>query len=315
MGPGLELGIAIPQTFPDARPRATSLVDYLRRAEALGFQSVWVQEQLLGAMPSLEPVALLTYATPLTRRVRLGAAVLLPGLRNPIHLAKSLATLDTLSGGRLIVGVGIGSPRVHAAFRVAAEERVARFVESLALVRSLWSRSVTTVQGVYWRVEGAMMEPKPLQVPRPPIWVGAHHPAGLRRSVELGDGFIGAGAASPTSFGEQVQYLARLLEARGRDPGTFPISKRVYIAVGSDVAQARRRLEAWFGAFYGDASLAGTVSVIGDVHQCVEELARLGALGARSLILNPVFDEAEQLETLGGEGGPRLLQCLGRPSP
>src|SRR5688572_22859718 len=97
------VGIAIPQTSLDATVNGRDIGEFLHRAEALGFHSAWVVEQILGAMASLEPVDLLAYAAALTERMRLGSAVLLTALRNPVHLAKSLATVDQLSGGRLIV--------------------------------------------------------------------------------------------------------------------------------------------------------------------------------------------------------------------
>src|SRR5262249_44195029 len=122
MSGALEFGVSIPQTFP-GRPVDPALIrEYLARAEALGFGSAWVVEPLLGAIPSLEPVELVTYAAALTSRMRLGTAVLLTALRSPVHLAKSLATLDHLSGGRLIVGVGLGgNPAVYPVFGLSAE--------------------------------------------------------------------------------------------------------------------------------------------------------------------------------------------------
>jgi hypothetical protein len=108
------LGIAIPKTFFDGRVDPRRLQDFLRRADALGFHSAWVVEQILGSSATLVPIELLTYAAAVTERVRLGAAVLLTALRTRVHTAKSLATLDQLSGGRLIVGVGLGgNPQIY----------------------------------------------------------------------------------------------------------------------------------------------------------------------------------------------------------
>ena len=115
MSARVALAVSIPQTFQDRAVDVGAIRAYLARAEALGFHSAWVVEQVLGSTPSLEPVELLTYAAAMTERLRLGTAVLLTALRSPVHLAKSLATLDHLSGGRLDVGVGLGeittSPR------------------------------------------------------------------------------------------------------------------------------------------------------------------------------------------------------------
>jgi alkanesulfonate monooxygenase SsuD/methylene tetrahydromethanopterin reductase-like flavin-dependent oxidoreductase (luciferase family) len=107
----MRFGIAIPQDFIDGPLDLSFLHTFLSRAEALGYDSAWVQEQIVGAVPILEPVTVLTYAAALTRRLRLGTSVMLTVLRNPIQLAKSLTSLDQLSQGRLTVGLGIGNQR------------------------------------------------------------------------------------------------------------------------------------------------------------------------------------------------------------
>lgn len=208
MSPRVELAVAIPQTFLQGPIDPKRVRDFLVRAEALGFGSAWVVEQILGRLPSLEPVALLTWAAALTERIRLGSAVLLTALRSPVHLAKSLTTLDHLSGGRLLVGVGLGIARLHRAFGLAPERRAERFVEGIRLMTRLWTEPRVTFTGEFWRLEDATMEPKPLQKPHPPLWFGAHHPNALRRAVELGDGFMGAGSASTAQFAEEVKLVS-----------------------------------------------------------------------------------------------------------
>ncbi len=293
------IGVAIPQTFRDGSVEPRGIADFLRRAEALGFHSAWVVEQILGAMASLEPVDLLAYAAALTERMRLGSAVLLTALRNPVHLAKSLATVDQLSGGRLIVGVGLGgNPRVYPAYGLSAERRVARFQEGLTLMKRLWTEPRVTMKGEFFSVDNASMQPKPAQKPHPPLWFGGHHPHALKRAVAMGDGFIGAGSASTAAFADEVRQLRTLLTDARRDPATFPIGKRVYIAVDADRGRAGRRLAEWFGAFYGKPELAEQVCVWGDAAQCAEGLREIVAGGAQFLMLNPVFDEREHLDRL-----------------
>jgi probable F420-dependent oxidoreductase len=303
----LTLGVAIPQTFPDGRVDPRGLRDFLQRAEALGFHSAWVVEHMFGTIPALAPVELLTYAAAVTERLRLGAAVLLTALRTPVHTAKSLATLDQLSGGRLIVGVGLGgNPKIYPAFGLTASRRAARFAEGLRLMKRLWTEPAVTADGEFYRLENASLQPRPLQTPHPPLWFGGHHPLALRRAVELGDGFIGAGSASTAAFAEQMKVLRELLAERGRDSSAFPIGKRVYLAIDRDRARAGKRLAEWFGAFYGRPALAEEVSVWGDVDTCVEGLRAVAAAGAGFLMLNPVFDEAEQLERIAADLAPRV---------
>jgi len=280
---------------------------FLERAEALGFESAWVVEQVLGATPSLEPVELLSWAAALTSRIRLGTAVLLTPLRSPVHLAKSLATLDQLSGGRLDIGIGLGgNPKIYPAFGISAERRVARFNEGLRLMQALWTEPQVTFAGEFWQLENAALEPKPLQRPHPPLWVGAHHPEAFRRSIAWAKGFMGAGSATTATFAKEVALLRKLLAEARRDPASIEIGKRVYVGVDRDRDRAGRRLAEYFAGFYGRAELAAEVSVWGSVDQVVAGLREVKAAGAEILMLNPVFDEVEQLETLAADVVPRL---------
>ena len=301
------LGVAIPQTFVGGPVDTARMRQFLQRAEALGFDSAWVVEQVLGAAPVLESVSTLAWAAAVTERLRLGSAVLLTALRSPVHLAKALATIDQLSHGRLIVGVGLGgNPRVYPAYGLVAERRAARFAEGLRLMKRLWSEPRVTLAGEFYRVENASMEPKPVQRPHPPLWFGGHDPRALRRAVELGDGFIGAGSASTATVAGQIGVLRTLLAEAGRAEASFPLGKRVYVALDRDRARAGKRLAEWFGAFYGRPELAEAVSVWGDADACVEGLRAVIAAGAGFLLLNPVFDELEQLDRLAAEVAPRL---------
>ncbi len=303
----VELAVSIPQTFPGRPVDPGFIRKYLARAEALGFHSVWVVEQILGSVPSLEPIELLTYAAAVTTRIRLGSAVLLTALRSPVHTAKSLTTLDHLSGGRLIVGVGLGAnPKIYPAYGLAAERRVARFAEGIQVMKRLWTEPRVTFEGEFFKLQNTSMEPKPVQKPHPPLWFGGHHPNALKRTVELGDGFMGAGSLSTAKFGEEVTLLRRLLQEAKRDPAAFPVAKRVYIAVDRDKARAGKRLTEWFGAFYGKPQMAEEVSVSGPPQECIEALKQVVAAGARMLMLNPVFDELEQLEVFASEIAPKL---------
>jgi probable F420-dependent oxidoreductase len=300
-------GIAIPQTFANSPIDLRLIREFIPKAEQLGYDSLWVQEQIITAYGILEPVTLLTYASALTSKVRLGTSVLLPVIRNPLQLAKSLASLDQLSQGRLIVGVGIGGPHIpEAAFGVSPERRARRLVEALEVMKALWTQPRATVTGDFWRFEKVAMEPKPVQQPHPPLWFGAREQAGLRRAVRYGDGWMGAGSSSSADFVRQHQLLRRLLDEAGRDPAAFAISKRVYLAVDDDRDRAERRLREWFAARYRNADMGSRVSIWGSRAECIDKLAELVRAGARHLMLNPVFDELEQSELLAREVTPYL---------
>jgi len=181
---GVRLGVAIPQTILSGAFDVRGIRGFLARAEALGFESVWVVEQILGSIRSLEPLTLLTYAAACTERIRLGSAVLLTALRSPIHLAKSVATLDQLSGGRIDLGVGLGgNPRIYPAFGLPAARRAARFDEGLRVMRRLWTEERVTLDGEFFKLQNASMEPKPVQKPHPPLWSGGPSSSGTGSSA------------------------------------------------------------------------------------------------------------------------------------
>jgi len=298
-------GIAIPQT--NSPVDARSIRRFLERAEELGYESVWVQEQIISDSPILEPVTLLAYAAALTSKVRLGTAVLLTVIRNPLQLAKSLASLDQLSQGRLTVGVGIGGPHVpERIFGISSERRARQFVEGLQVMKALWTQPRASFSGDFWRLENVAMEPKPLQKPHPPLWFGARESVALNRAVRYGDGWMGAGSSSSADFIKQVGEVRRFLDEAKRDPATFAVSKRVYLAIDDDRDRAERRLREWFGIRYKNAEMAARVSVWGSVAECVDKLSQLIRAGAKHLLLNPVFDEMDQMEVLAADIVPRL---------
>jgi len=303
----IKAAIAIPQTSLDGALSIAHIRDFLARAEALGYESAWVVERVLGAICALESVGLLTYAAAVTTRMRLGSAVLLTALRNPVHLAKSLATLDQLSSGRLIIGVGLGGdPKAYPAYGLSGEGRAARFEEGIEVMKRLWTEPRVTFKGRFTTLDHVAMEPKPAQKPHPPVWFGAHHPNALKRTVALGSGFIGAGSSPTSQFVDEVRLLKGMLADAWRDPAAFPIGKRVYLAIDRERDRAGKRLAEWFAAFYGRPQMAEQVSVFGGPQEVVDGLAEVVRGGAQFLLLNPVFDEREHLEQLASEIIPKL---------
>ena len=303
----ISCGIAIPQAFDDLSNAASVLSRYLPRAEALGYEGGWVQEQIVGDAPILEPVTLITYAAALTSKLRLGTSVLITVIRNPVQLAKSLASLDQLSNGRIIVGVGVGGSHIpEAVFGITSERRGQRFVEGLQVMKALWTQPRASMSGEFWRFADVAMEPKPAQEPHPPLWFGARDAVALRRAARLGDGWMGAGSSSSADFIKQAELLRRCLDEERRDPEKFTISKRVYLAIDDDRARAERRLRDWFGTRYKLADMASRVSIWGNRAECTDKLGELVRAGAKHLLLNPVFDETEQMELLASDVIPKL---------
>jgi alkanesulfonate monooxygenase SsuD/methylene tetrahydromethanopterin reductase-like flavin-dependent oxidoreductase (luciferase family) len=275
------------------------------RAEELGFDSAWAQEQVLGATPHLGPMEIMTYAAAHTTRLRLGCAVFVSSLHSPLHLAKSISTLDQLSQGRVEVGFGAGGRnRALSAFAVQPEGLITRFTEGIRLMKEAWTAPEITFDGRFWQLEGARMEPKPVQKPYPPVWIGGSHPNAIRRAVTHADGFFGAGSTTTADFAGQIKILRE--ELKGRD---FPIAKRVYIAVDDNPSRARQLVSDGLDRLYGFFGLAGRlapVAVAGTVSDCVQGLREVADAGAELILLNPLHDEAEQMERLATEVIPAL---------
>ncbi|MDQ7908473.1 TIGR03619 family F420-dependent LLM class oxidoreductase [Phytohabitans sp. ZYX-F-186] len=292
------LGYALPQVFPDG-PIDPALVGRVARAaEEAGFESLWTQQQPIGTAQCLDALTLLGYVAALTERAHLGVSVLLLPLLDPLQLAKATASLDALSGGRLRLGIGLGAPRYYPPSGADAGTRVARLLEALAVLKALWTDDVVSHSGRFFRYDGVSVRPHPVRRPHPPVWFGGRVRAALRRAAVHGDGWMGAGSSSGADFVTHAAVLREELARAGRDPSTFPVSKRVYLAVDDDAARARARLRAWFAHDYGDADLADRVAVWGRRDAVVERLAELVAAGANHLLLNPVVDIAEHVEIL-----------------
>lgn len=312
---GVEFGIGIPQVQSGPTADVEGLHLFLARAEELGFSSAWVLEQPIGIGPTLDPVTLLAHAAAVTRRIRLGTAVILLPLRIPVALAKDLATVDQLSQGRLVAGLALGGERErYPAFGLSPEGRARRFEEAVRLLKLLWTEASVTFHGEFWQLDGVAVEPKPVQRPHPPVWFGGGRPPAVRRAARMADGWIGAGSSSTREFERAVTVLREGLEAEGRDPAAFSVAKRVYVAVDPDRDRARSRLRRWFTLIYGDPDLADRVSVFGPPDVCVAGLAAVAGAGAGLIVLNPVFDQQEQAETLAVEVVPRLAVEFDRPA-
>src|SRR5215472_17383069 len=155
----MRFAIAIPQFYADGEFDPAAFGSYLRRAEELGYHSAWTQESVLGPSSQLAPIEAMTFAAACTSSLRLGCVVFVSTLYSPVHLAKSLSTLDQLSGGRIEIGVGTGGPRrPFAAFGVDPQRYVARFTEGVELMKKLWTEPSVTFDGEFWQLKDAVME-------------------------------------------------------------------------------------------------------------------------------------------------------------
>lgn len=307
----MRFSIAIPQLGTDDYD-TEQLKGYLQRAEALGFEGGWTLEQAIGQSALLAPLELLAYAAACTERMRLGVAVMVTSLHDPLQLASAVTAVDRLSRGRLDLGVVAGGgARQFSAFGVEKASHVRYFTEGLELMRAAWSDEPrVTFHGRFRDVDNLPIAPKPVQRPHPPIWFGGHAPAALARAVRLGDAFIGAGSSTTAAFADAVGILRTEITAQGKDPHGFTIAKRVYVMIDDDAERARSGALAGLRRIYGDRAELDTVAVAGTPADVARGLSQVMYAGAQKLLLNPlgadIAQDREQMERLALEVISRL---------
>jgi probable F420-dependent oxidoreductase len=292
----ISFGMSLPHRSPD-RISLEAVRTVAARADALGFRDLWVTENTLDHVTSFDPVVVLTYAAAVTSRIGLGASVLVLPVHDPRMVAHQWASLDVLSNGRAIMGVGIGRPFHFQEFQVPMEGRVARFREEIELIRAFWSQQTVTHHGRFYDIDNAKLGTRPVQQPLP-IWMGVGHPNAIRRAAGLADGWMGAGGSTTDDFRRAVPLLRESLEKAGRDPGKFPISKRIFIVVDDNPAIARAELHRWYSEVYHNPAGTDSSGVHGTPDQVRQRLEEMIAMGANHLLLNPVSRYTQQLELL-----------------
>lgn len=298
----IPFGMSLPHRSPDPIS-VTDVREVARRAEALGFRDLWVTENAVDHVFSVDPAVILTYAAAVTTKIRLGVSVSVLPVRNPIHVAHQVASLDYVSGGRAILGAGLGREHHYTEFQIPTERRVRRFKEAVELIKALWTEPEVTYQGDFYRLERGTMVIKPVQKPYPPIWLGGDHPDAVARAATIAQGWMGSGGSSKATFARCVPILKEALEKAGRDPATFPVSKRVFMSVHERADVAREELNRWFTVVYRNPAGTDASGIHGTPEQVRERLEELVAAGANHLLLNPVCRYPEQVDALAAVVG------------
>jgi len=287
----------------DGRPWTLDrLLEYAKTAEGEGFQALSANDHLIFGRPWLDGPTALAAVLSRTGRMALATTVALPVVRGPVALAKSLAAIDLLSGGRLVVGVGPGSSAGdYAAAGVPFEERWKRLDEAVLALRVLWSGEGPPFRGSFYSTEGVTLEPYPAQRPGPPIWIGSWgSEAGLRRVARLGDGWLASAYnTTPVAFAAAQRRLAENLGAAGKEPNRFPNAiATMFFYVTEEHATSERILRGVLGPTLNrpEEELRARL-LVGPAEECAEKLAEYRAAGAQRIFLWPVEDEVRQLAT------------------
>jgi alkanesulfonate monooxygenase SsuD/methylene tetrahydromethanopterin reductase-like flavin-dependent oxidoreductase (luciferase family) len=291
----------------EGHPETASLLALAERAEALGFDSLWVGDSLL-ARPRHDPLTLLAAVSARTRRPQLGTAVLLPALRNPVVLAQQVATVDRVSEGRLILGVGIAPdvPNVRSEFAAAGvpfEKRIGRLIEGLALCRALWSGKPVDwpppgMEG-RWKVEAGVLGPTPHRVGGPPIWIAGAVAASRQRAGRLYDGWF-PNSPGISEYGPQWKEVQEAARAAGRDPAALTAAMYLTLAIDEDAARADAKLNAYLEHYYGvpaDFTRKRQMSYAGPAAGAATWIKAYADAGAGHLVLRFAGDHERHLET------------------
>ena len=306
----MKVGLALPQydySVPGESPlRWETVAAWARHADGIGFDSVWVSDHLFldlsrfggdvagGAAGCFSALPQLAGLAKVTARARIGPLVLNAALRHPSLLAKSLATLDVLSGGRLVVGLGAGwyEPEFEAAnvpfLRPA--QRLGQLGDAIAIIRGLFGGGPFTYEGRHWSVREARCLPLPVQQPSPPIWVGGRGDRLLRLAARHADGWNAVWRWTTEAYEERLAVLNRACDDAGRDPATVTRSLGLSTLVGTDDADVRRRFDRLRAASPAGA-VRGTLDewrvgrLVGTPPQIQEQLVRWEGLGVDELIV------------------------------
>jgi alkanesulfonate monooxygenase SsuD/methylene tetrahydromethanopterin reductase-like flavin-dependent oxidoreductase (luciferase family) len=287
------------------------LLALAEKAEALGFDSVWVGDSLL-ARPRHDPLTLLAAVAARTRKAELGTAVLLPALRNPVVLAHQVATLDRISEGRLILGIGIASdvPNIRAEFVAAGvpfEKRVGTLVEGVALTRALWTGKPVDWEG-RWKMKGAVLGPTPHRPGGPPIWIGGSVAAARERTGRLFDGWF-PNAPSAADYAPQWAEVKAAATVAGRDPSTLTGAMYLTLSIDDDEARAETRINTYLEQYYGqrsDVMRKRQMCYAGSAAGAGAWLKAYADAGASHLVLRFAGEHARQMEIVS-----RLRRDLG----
>lgn len=276
------------------------LLKYAESAEELGFRSLSANDHLLFPRPWLDGPTALAAVLAVTGRMTLATTVALPVVRGPVATAKSLAAIDVLSGGRLVVGVGPGSSeRDYVAAGIPFAERWERLDEAVRALRALWQGEGRSFEGRFYSTEGIVLEPLPTQRPGPPIWIGSWgSEAGLRRTARLGDGWLASAYnTTPEAFADGRGRLAEHLRDVGKDPDPFPNAiATMFFHVTENRATAERIIRDILSPMLNrpEQDLRRRL-LVGPAQECARKVAAYRAAGAQMLYLWPVEDEARQL--------------------
>jgi probable F420-dependent oxidoreductase len=290
------IGLCMVNPAPEIQPGYPAMA--ARKCEEAGLDSFWVIDRIV--YDNLEPLTVLAAAAAVTSKIRLGTSVLLAALRHPTLLAKTIATLDFVSGGRMVLGMGFGSrENDFTSMGLPFERRGGRAEELVALVQRLWTGEAVTYKGKFYQVENVTIGPRPIQNPHPPIWMGGSADVALKRAARLADGYICGSAAIP-EFPALWEKISAFAVAAGRDPNKIAKAALTFMAINDNKARAVEACEAYLRRYYGKVRLdVEKTFVVGPPEACAERIRAAFSKGIGTIIIGAVIPEPKQIDLLG----------------
>ena len=304
--PQLNVGLLIPTLWSARVPSGSELTAFYRRAEELGFDSLWVPDRIFHDIAFPHPLTVLSHAAAVTTRMGLGTAVVLITARHPVELAQQAATLDALSGGRLTLGVGLGGRDwEYEAMGQTSAHRVGRMTEGVELMRRLWTERDVTFEGKYHTLSGVSLSIKPAQGTIPVPFGGAAEPA-LRRAGRMADGWIQGGFGTAAVFTNAWQTVGEAAHEAGRDPGQLTSGKLMYVNPGRDEAALTRELTRYLAGYYGEERASGQAAAAGSAEAIAGMVRGFIDAGCQTLMIGLPEPDLDKLEMLASEVVPLL---------
>jgi probable F420-dependent oxidoreductase len=297
-------------------PTVDELVDVVEQVDRLGFDSFWCGDHIAFAIPFLDPFTQIAQAAVASRRLTLGTAVYLLPLRHPTPVAKQVATLDHLTRGRFIFGVGIGGefPKEYESCGVPINERGARLGEGIEVIRKLWSGEKVSHQGRFYKFQDVHMTPAPRQPGGPPIWCGGRSEPALQRAARLADGWFSY-AVSPEMFANGLLTIEAVTHEVGRKLDRFGTAHLMFTRIDDSYERALDEAAQSLSVRYARNMRPATqrYGAIGTPTQVAEKIREFHAAGVRHLSLDlvgPYERRGEQFERFAGEVRPLIKDLL-----
>jgi probable F420-dependent oxidoreductase len=270
---------------------AADHLDELPHVEDLGYDSVWTSEHMLFYGPTLDATVTLGAFAARTKRVKIGTAIVLLPLRHPTVTAKAISTADVLSGGRVILGIGVGGefPKEFEATGVPVEERGARTNDAIRVLKKLWSQDNVSHHSPFVNFDGATMQPKPVQAGGPPIVIAGRSEAAMRRAARLGDGYMPY-LFTPERYAQAKQSIEQEAERHGRDLRGFQWMLYQFTSVAGRYEEAHERAVARLSRQYNQdfSKIADRYAAVGTTDQVIARLRAFADAGVSHFILTPI---------------------------